>query len=76
MASKRGVKRKQCAGKVPRTQESAMREATRMRRTKTGQAFDAYLCKVCGNWHVGHRPKKVRQAIAARRSIEQNKGRQ
>ena len=68
MASKRAVKRQQCTGKKPREQDNAMREATRRRHAQPGTAWDAYHCAVCGHWHVGHRPKNVRVAIAARRA--------
>lgn len=68
MASKRRVKRRQCSGKKKYADKAmAIREATRMRRAKIGQSFDAYQCETCGQWHVGHRTYKVKQKIAARR---------
>lgn len=67
MASKRAQKRAACLGKVKHEKAGAVREATRLRRLRLGEAYDAYQCPVCGAWHVGHRTKKVRAQIATRR---------
>lgn len=67
MASKRRIKRRQCNGKKAYSKDDAIAAATRMRRQHPGQSFDGYACSTCGAWHVGHRPYKVQQQIAANR---------
>jgi hypothetical protein len=68
MASKRGQKRRQCGRKQAFDLEvSAVKKANRLRAAHPGETFDAYKCTVCGKFHVGHRPRKVKQAITARR---------
>jgi recombination protein RecT len=43
-----------CHGKVPHgTQQQAQREAER-RTEATGEAHEAYKCRFCVDWHVGH----------------------
>ena len=69
MASKRRHRRIHCGTKRRfDTAKGAIAMATSLRR-RTGEAYDAYQCKHCGQWHVGHRPYKVQQAISARRRI-------
>jgi hypothetical protein len=70
MASKRGERRRACGNKVKHSQAGAFSEAIRLRRLYPGEQIDAYRCKHCSAWHVGHRVKKVRQAIQARRREE------
>lgn len=68
MASKRRQRRKQCGDKIPHSHQTAVQEAIRRSRAAGAvEVFDAYPCPVCGAWHVGHRPKFVRQQIEARR---------
>lgn len=67
MASKRAMKRAMCVGKIKHEKAGAIKEATRLRRSHVGEAFDAYRCANCGAWHVGHRTNKVRQQINSRR---------
>ena len=67
MASKRRKRRVQCGAKHRLTKEQALRRATQMRRDNPGQLLDAYPCPHGDHWHVGHRTKKVRAQIAARR---------
>jgi hypothetical protein len=67
MSSKRAKRRKQCERKYPYPSEvAAKRDAFRLRQS-THEWIDAYRCEFCSQWHVGHVPKRVRQAIAARR---------
>ena len=69
MASKRGLRRRQCGRKKAMTNEQAMLAVTLMGHRKPGQSFDAYRCSNCGGdvWHVGHRTNKVRQQIKSKR---------
>jgi hypothetical protein len=46
-----------CDGKQQFTKERADAVAERTRRKKSGGACNAYKCKVCGHWHVGHKRK-------------------
>lgn len=74
MASKRRKRRVECGGKHRLTKEQALSRATKMRQRYVGQSFDAYQCPHGDHWHIGHRPKHVRQAIAARNHIKRTKG--
>jgi hypothetical protein len=68
MASLRHQKRRACEGKRPHdTQEEAVGEAGRLRKRNPGAEIDAYRCKRCGKFHVGHRKLKTRRILAARR---------
>lgn len=67
MASKRRKKRRVCTRKVKYTKDQAFKVATAMRAEYDGRVIDAYPCPVCGQWHVGHRPRKVQQRISQRR---------
>lgn len=59
MASKRGLRRRSCAGKrTYETVENAIRVARRMRSQQKRGDIDAYRCPHCGGIHVGHRPKR------------------
>lgn len=70
MASKRGLRRRQCGNKQKLTKEQAIKRAYEMGQRRPGQSFDGYPCPNCGNgvWHVGHRPNHVRQHINNRRA--------
>jgi hypothetical protein len=71
-ASKRRLHRKQCTNKkhYPMT-DSGWRQAvgaSKLLARETGGMTDAFRCVWCHSGYVvGHAPKKVRQAIAARR---------
>lgn len=71
MASKRRQRRKACEKKKKYDKQTAYAVALKMRHAKPGQRIDAYLCPLCKQWHVGHRPYRVQQAISARRRMEQ-----
>lgn len=69
MSSKRAVRRRACKGKVRYgTLPDALAEIHRPR-SKVGvfEVLNVYRCKFCTGFHVGHMPRKVRRAIAARR---------
>jgi hypothetical protein len=53
MASKRNVRRKQCAGKVKYTSANDAWAALRHLRGRLG-TMQAYHCTFCGGWHLGH----------------------
>ena len=65
MASKRAIKRRACSGKKKYNEEDAKRASYHARR-KTGDWILPYGCKFCKGWHIGHPPRKVRQAIIAK----------
>lgn len=65
MASKRNQRRKACERKRKYlTMDEAVQDAMVLRKKNLGHVLDAYQCGHCGAWHVGHRPKKVRDALA------------
>lgn len=66
MASKRHKRWKECSRKRVYDATGAVAAVNSLR--KSGEVnIGAYRCSFCGNWHVGHRPYKVRQKIQARR---------
>lgn len=65
MASLRHQRRKACGTKVRYETVGAALDARRRR--PFGRELGAYHCRFCGGFHLGHPPKHVRQAIAARR---------
>ena len=65
MASKRRLRRKACEGKQSyATLEAATAVTQRLR------GLNAYKCKHCSGFHVGHPPGRVRQSLAAKRRHE------
>jgi hypothetical protein len=54
MASKRRLKRKACTGKIKYAKVSAAIAASRALYKKTGAYVQAYKCKYCSSYHVGH----------------------
>lgn len=68
MSSKRAIKRRACEGKVRYTSQKAAQAAIGRLRRNTGTTgwFSAYRCERCGNFHFGHAPRQVRQAMEAR----------
>jgi hypothetical protein len=68
MASKRGLRRRQCGNKNKLIKEAAIRVASEMGHRRPGQSYDAYPCGSCGSWHVGHRPNFIRHEINKRRA--------
>jgi hypothetical protein len=63
MASKRHQRRKSCEGKIRFTDYISARRAATSHQYAYGQWMNPYPCKFCHGWHIGHPPKKVRQAI-------------
>ena len=53
MASKRNVRRKQCAGKIRHTTPQNAWATVKHTRGRLG-VMRAYRCTFCGGWHVGH----------------------
>ncbi|MGE0333217.1 MAG: hypothetical protein AB7P37_21260 [Ramlibacter sp.] len=62
MSSKRAIRRrlqrKACQGKVRHANEAGANVALRkLRRTGTTDGvMQAYACRFCGGWHIGHVP--------------------
>ena len=69
MASKRRQRRHACQRKKKLDKDTAFLIAHNMRKSQPpGEPpYDAYHCTLCGNWHVGKRPRKVQNQITARR---------
>jgi len=67
MASKRARRRHACEGKRPYpSQAEAVRSAHSLR-SEGVEGIGTYRCPWCRQWHVGHMPRRVLQAMAARR---------
>jgi len=65
VASKRARRRHACLGKrAYASKVEAMQAAYALR---SEGIVGTYRCRWCGQWHVGHVPRRVLQAIAARR---------
>jgi hypothetical protein len=61
---------KSCHGKVPHgTEQQAQREAER-RTEATGEAHEAYKCRHCVDWHVGH--TRIKMAATRPQDFQQN----
>ncbi len=54
-------------GKVRHVSRKA---ANRYARRNNTHGVDAYLCTACGEWHLGHLPKMVRDGDAVRWSLQ------
>lgn len=68
MTSKRRLRRKSCTGKEQLTEAEAKRKIYFM--AKGGAKYlNAYKCRFCKHYHIGHMPKRVRQAMKARRRV-------
>lgn len=65
VASKRAKRRKQC-GKTPYATQADAGGAAHQAYYR-GHRVAPYRCPFCGKFHIGHPPKGVRQAMAARR---------
>jgi hypothetical protein len=68
MSSKRAQRRRACEGKRGFETIEDAKAAAREYALSFGDSLTPYRCRFCGRFHVGHPPKEVRQAIAARRS--------
>jgi hypothetical protein len=67
MASKRNIRRRQCAGKLGYTSLTDAIHASQFGQRRYGwQRLNAYHCAWCHTYHLGHPPRGVRQAIAER----------
>ena len=73
MASKRGLRRKACQrnGKPKKRYESKELADIDVRNLwkYKGERVHSYKCDFCGWWHIGHMPKRQRQAMNARRGL-------
>lgn len=66
MASKRRQRRKSCEGKIRFQDAQAAQRAATSHQHAFGLWMVPYPCKFCGGYHIGHPPRKVRQAIISR----------
>ena len=44
-----------------KTEETAVKLAAKFSNPNAGIFFDAYKCKVCGCWHIGHSKRQFRR---------------
>ena len=51
--------RRQCQDKQKHSRQAAEHIAAKMTKRK-GVEFNAYLCEICGAWHVGHKKTSFR----------------
>ncbi|MDR1162721.1 MAG: hypothetical protein LBM17_02640, partial [Candidatus Accumulibacter sp.] len=66
MASKRRIRRNVCGRKIRHATEAAARAAIRsLRRAGVLAALTPYRCPFCGQFHVGHPPRAVREIISS-----------
>ncbi len=66
MSSKRGKRRKSCKGKVRYTTRQEAINAAFLITQQAGSNLAAYHCRFGDHWHIGHTPKKIREAIEER----------
>lgn len=56
MSSRRAIRRRKCGRKQKHdTLETALQAAVRLHRAKGGEWLQAYRCRFCKKWHIGHR---------------------
>jgi len=68
MSSKRHQRRKACDGKEQHSnQAGAVRHLISLKH-KGDYGLITYKCPFGNHWHVGHPPRKVRQALSAKGS--------
>jgi len=66
MASKRRQRRNQCGNKRRyATFEEARANMLRMNRQTKEYGMTPYRCSFCGQYHYGHTPARIKQAIRA-----------
>jgi hypothetical protein len=66
MSSKRRLRRKACGDKEAHVdQAGAVRHLISLKH-KGDFGLVTYKCPFANHWHVGHPPRKVRQALAAK----------
>lgn len=63
--TKRKLRKKSCDGKVKYINEEDAERSAKAVHRKTGHWIEAYHCKFCGGFHIGHPPFNVRQSIVA-----------
>lgn len=67
MSSKRRIRRNRCERKQAFPGRIAALTAAVLAMRQHGGEYTPYACRWCGQWHIGHTPLVVRQAMAARR---------
>lgn len=62
MASKRRIRRRGCEGKKRHASKAFAEIAVQMSRRKFGgRMWCSYQCQFCKQWHVGHKPERLRR---------------
>lgn len=61
---KKFIKRRECGRKIKyATHEKAQKELRRL----DDPALNAYQCRFCHRWHIGHTPKRIRDLTGSLR---------
>lgn len=63
MGSKRRLRRKACTGKRQYLTHAEANVAAHNTARTFQQRIGAYKCTYCGNYHVGHTPRAIKQFI-------------
>lgn len=63
MSSKRHIRRKACGRKYRYTSVEAAVDAAFQRTRVTRTKIQAYRCRFCKGWHIGHAPKWVQRKL-------------
>jgi hypothetical protein len=65
MASKRHLRQKCCKGKVSyETQIEAKFTVAKLFKVEGKRGLNAYRCRFCHKFHVGHMPRRLQEAVA------------
>jgi len=67
MSSKRHIRRKSCEGKRQFSDHASAFAAASSYWHTFNQPMNAYRCRFCNHFHIGHPSREVRQAMRARR---------
>ena len=60
MSSKRKIRRKECGEKIKHlTLGSALIHLQVLKARYNDSGMRAYGCRVCGGWHIGHKPTTI-----------------
>lgn len=67
MASKRHLRHKACDGKIRYEQRETAEQAAQSLAQYKHQWINAYHCRFCKGWHIGHPNARARQSMIAKR---------
>ena len=69
MSSKRGLRRRSCAGKVRHADRAAAMAAAKRMMSASTWWLVPYPCRLCAGWHVGHATARHRRAVNTRKRL-------